>query len=450
MKAYKVIYLSLIATVAGFTSCVKEETRNSTPVIESIQIDREQVLLTDSIRFGAQLKDPVTPLSTLEVEVLANNQVVNHISIRTKGNDVVLENQFITIPFAAGIAENDAVDIRFTLINVDGNETQQVKTVQAIRPELPETLYFISAETGKTFEMKATEDNPYTYVSENVMVTGTITGKLADNADLNSARFIWSGGMFENEAVIGKATDMEITVSYPFQIIQRLYFDAFDFIFGADMTSLKTVRLSSEKNADGFYYAAVDFTQGEIFAFENVTVQADLYNRDFFDYQDGIFTFLRASGTWELYYSDVLQYLWVTRMEDVAPDCYWIRGHGFTCSPVWTADYYGFGGWDALVERLGYAVKIADNKYQVSMYVNDQHEWGNFEFEIYSDLDWGKDQGIALTAAALTGQRTGFKISVSDGLTTDVGFVPGYYRFTFDTSRGTGAGRTLCNIERLF
>ena len=448
MKAYKIIFLVLIAT-AGSASCEKEENRRSTPVIETVEIDKEQVTLTDSIRFSVRVKDEITPLSTLEVAVVINNREVNRRSIRTKGNAASVENQYIVVPFTAGVATGDAIEIRFTSVNADGYETQQVKTVKANRPELPKILYFISTETA-VIELKATEDKSYTYASNDIKVMGTLTGKLTDNPDLDNARFIWNGGIFENEAAVGDKTGKNITVSFPYQIIQRLYFDVFDFIFGADMTPLRTVRLSDVKNDEGFYYAAVDFTQGEVFAFENMTAPSELYNRDFFEYQNGVFTFLRASGTWELYYSDVLKYLWVTRMKDVAPDCYWIRGHGFTCSTIWN-DYYSSGGWDTTVERLGYAVKIADNKYQVSMYINNRHEWDpKFEFEIYTNLNYGKGQGIILTAASLTGQKTGFKISNSDGLTIDTGFVPGYYRFTFDTSQGTGPGRAYCNIERLF
>ncbi len=59
------------------------------------------------------------------------------------------------------------------------------------------------------------------------------------------------------------------------------------------------------------------------------------YNRDFFSYNpdNGKFTFLRKSGTWEIYYSSKYNYIWVARMGDTAPTCFWLVGHGFTCAP---------------------------------------------------------------------------------------------------------------------
>ena len=67
--------------------------------------------------------------------------------------------------------------------------------------------------------------------------------------------------------------------------------------------------------------------------------------------------------------------------------------------------------------------------------------------EIYSDLQWNKDKGMELQAGSLSGDTDGIEISASNGITSGDGFVPGYYRLTFDTSQGVG--KETLHIERL-
>ena len=163
------------------------------------------------------------------------------------------------------------------------------------------------------------------------------------------------------------------------------------------------------------------------------------YNRDFFSYNpdNGKFTFLRKSGTWEIYYSSKFNYIWVARMSDTAPTCFWLVGHGFTCAPVWN-EAYNSGGWNLEdISQLGYIVPIGEQKYQTTVYLSNTHEWESFEIEIYSDLQWNKDKGMELQAGSLSGDTDGIEISASNGITSGDGFVPGYYRLTFDTSQGS-------------
>jgi len=173
------------------------------------------------------------------------------------------------------------------------------------------------------------------------------------------------------------------------------------------------------------------------------------YNRDFFSYNpdNGKFTFLRKSGTWEIYYSSKFNYIWVARMSDTAPTCFWLVGHGFTCAPVWN-EAYNSGGWNLEdISQLGYIVPIGEQKYQTTVYLSNTHEWESFEIEIYSDLQWNKDKGMELQAGSLSGDTDGIEISASNGITSGDGFVPGYYRLTFDTSQGVG--KETLHIERL-
>ena len=85
--------------------------------------------------------------------------------------------------------------------------------------------------------------------------------------------------------------------------------------------------------------------------------------------------------------------------------------------------------------QLGYIVPIGEQKYQTTVYLSNTHKWESFEIEIYSDLQWNKDKGMELQAGSLSGDTDGIEISASNGITSGDGFVPGYYRLTFDTSQ---------------
>ncbi len=96
---------------------------------------------------------------------------------------------------------------------------------------------------------------------------------------------------------------------------------------------------------------------------------------------------------------------------------------------------------------MGYIVPIGEQKYQTTVYLSNTHEWESFEIEIYSDLQWNKDKGMELQAGSLSGDTDGIELSASNGITSGDGFVPGYYRLTFDTSQGVG--KETLHIERL-
>ena len=73
--------------------------------------------------------------------------------------------------------------------------------------------------------------------------------------------------------------------------------------------------------SEGFFRAQISFTQGEEFEMSGFEDVEHAYNRDFFSYNpdNGKFTFLRKSGTWEIYYSSKYNYIWVARMGDTLP-----------------------------------------------------------------------------------------------------------------------------------
>ena len=204
--------------------------------------------------------------------------------------------------------------------------------------------------------------------------------------------------------------------------------------------AVKGIELTPQ--AGGLLYSNISFTQGETLTITGIDDLENAYNRDFFIPDgNGTFTFAREGGDYDVYYSPRYNYIWVARMDDVAPDCLWIIGHGFTCAPVWHPDFSSdaISGWATdYIYQLGYCVKVGEDLYQCSMYLNDQHSWGSFEFEVYSDLESNKTHGFG--APSLTGFTKGITLSSAGdgmpGLTSTAGFQPGYYVITFNNATG--------------
>lgn len=432
----------------------KDSVRHSIPIINSIDLSQaESITVPDTLFFSANLSDPVTPLSTIEVDLFLDDQLIESSSIRTKGNSVQLENQGLAIPFLANITENSEVNIQFTLINVDGHEASDEKRLSVKRPDLPNTLFFVTND--EVLEFKNSEENIYLYSTDVGTYGNAYSGKLATHTDFVEAEFLWNGDG-QNKAAIGDRFGDDIAIDFATWEVDKLSFDAISFMFDVEgeQTAIY-VKDNLLTGLDGYFYTKLNFTKDEVFTIDGLEpeVLEQAYNRDFFSYDEatGDLTFLRDSGEWEIYYDKKINYLWVVRMDDVAPDAYWVVGHGFSSAPVWNVDLYFYGGWSTSdVNRMAYMVSIGDNKYQTSVYINNEHEWGNFEFQFYSDRSWGKDLGIELFENGISGDIAGIEVYPGDGgLVGKPDFVPGYYRLILDVSQGTSPGQPRMEILRI-
>lgn len=444
MKLNRYISVLLCAGAMAFTGCEEETGRvvypYSCPELSGLTLSAEQQTVAgDSLFLSVDIADRQTPLSTLELTVSAGDEVLYSESIRTKGYEAHVDNHGIFLPFTAGTEDTDAV-LTLTAINVEGSEKTVTKNIRIVRPDIPETIYL--HYDGETVAMHRSADNPYEYVTEEGEYPMEFTGRISTSATLGESKLIWGYSETVNEAALAGAAEAGFSFNYQDWQIERVTFNTLTFSLGVIGTcQILTVNGTDLTLGAGFYSASVDFEQGaavEVSGFENLE---GAYNRDFFEYdaESGNLTFLRESGTWEVYYSVKYNYMWLARMDDVAPDAFWLVGHGFCAAPVWHDDY-NFGGWDTEdVFRMAYAVKTAPGIYQTTIYLSNTHEWESFEIEIYSNREWGKDDGIELTEGSLLGDTTGIAISQSNGITSAEGFVPGYYQLTFDTSAGLAA-----------
>ncbi len=450
MKNNYIIYI-LLLVVLGLTSCDDDDKRESTPVIKDLSITSSTTLqMPDSITFSASVEDQVTPLSTLEVDILVNGESVAHKSIRTKGNTSELVGEKIGLPFLPNIPEGTA-KVLFTLINVDGFESTVEKDIIIERPILPDELYLTVGENIIALTKDA--DNPMLYKSDEGEYNSVFSGLVSTSEDLESAEYIWAQGKEDNNALIGGQFSSSINISFPTWLVSRITFNVLTFSFSVEGTEVNLSVNGTEFEGTGsYFYSKVNFVKGAEFTIEGIDaakIEA-AYNRDFFSYDEasGKLIFTGETGTWDVYYSLKYNYFWVNKMTDVAPATYWIIGHGFSSASQWHSDFNAIG-WDLTdPKQLAYMKPLAANKYQATIYLTDQHDWGGFDIQIFSELTW-EAKYVVFTSATLTGDSAGMVSSEdsSGDLVGSTGFVPGYYRLTMDIS--TGLDKASLNFERL-
>jgi len=406
---------------------------NSGMKIENLAFGAETLTPPAALTFTMDVDGGGVDLSTLEVSAVLGDKEIASKSIRTTGQTAQVAES-LDIPFTAGMAEGATVAVTFEAINIDGASTKQTKTVKIARPALPDVLYMAVGED--TYQMTRSAETPTLYTTEKVGFESILTATIYSSEDKENAEFIWGASEAANQAALIAFGGEGVSVSYPDMIVENLTFDAVSFVVGAE-----GVRLSLAVNgvaltpANGLLTASVEFTEGQVVTITGVEDLESAYNRDFFEYVDGSLVFKAPAGTYEVSYSPKYNYFWLADMAQVAPDCLWILGHGFTCAAEWHEDFSSdaVSGWAAdYIYQLGYCVRTGETTYQCSMYLNNNHVWESFEFEIYSDLAWSKDNGLELET--ISGDTKGISISVSAGLTSAAGFQPGYYTITFDTA----------------
>lgn len=186
------------------------------------------------------------------------------------------------------------------------------------------------------------------------------------------------------------------------------------------------------------YYASVDLEENQEFEIPQVVNPATAYNRDFMEYNPatGNFVFKGESGTWEIFYYPKYNYIWVAKWSAVDPEAYWIIGSGFSSAPKWYNSFNSLG-WDLKDERqVAYMKRIGNNKYQASIYLSNQTEWG-FDIKMYGKRSWSAKYAI-FANSRLKGDTKGMKVAGKDkaDIVMDKGFKPGYFLVTVDLSSG--------------
>jgi hypothetical protein len=427
MKKYiELIFISIAIIV--FASCKNDDAvRHSIPAIASASFASQTVTYGDSILFNASVNDAVTPLSTLKVQLIIGDSIVNTTVIRTKGNSTTVSKK-LYVPFYKNAIDNTQLKANLLLTNVDGNTTSQtITTVTAKRPVF-QSLKLIMGSDTIPMTPDGTVANQYDAVwtgSNNVQI-------MVASSDL---KYTWAN--VDGTLGLGSLLNGSVTLNDPTLIAsQKIIFNtktfAFDFVGQRVFYYVNNNLLTP--SSTGTLDASVTFTNGQAVNFTGTFNGVDastIVSRDYFTKTgNNTFTFAGPSGTYTLHYALSSQFIYVDIPGQVKPNCYWVCGTGLG-NPNSTSPTSNWGfSWDSDQKTFQdyYVPKISSGVYKITLYVD---KTANFKF--FGDTGWGGEIDAG-TGKDLTGSNNpNVDFTQSDGnIHLTSGFVSGTYTITVD------------------
>lgn len=450
----KIINICLMSVLAYLIAgCSEDDLRthypNSTPVIESAEVvsdkgsDPSIVIYGDSVLLTAVVSDPNTPLSTLEVEIIINDNLATRTEIRTPGNKCAVSEKF-QIPFLAN-AENDTnVEIYLTLTNVEGNtaEMSLTQSVKANRPVIGNRLYLVTQD-GTTYNLNRKLGSQIEYQSPKVNLEMTslkfkIAEKITSEGEIDYSGFVW--GDVSGELTTCTEDDAFYEYNDPLIInMTQFKFDIVSFAFDVDANRLNPVKINgrqmSAETLDGVAYLglSVSYTLGQEVEFSGIDDLQNALNPEFFTYISGNKAkFLGLAGTYKMLYNNTSGFMHIEQSDAVYPDALWICGTnmGFPQAPFKTTTSWN---WNK-PEDYVFCRKISDGVFQATFYTE------TFDFKFFRQRMWGDEENSAdyvLTPATLIIPGTDDKGALNGNWIAGPNITPGVYRVTINLNDKT-------------
>jgi len=454
----------LLLMVISFAACQQEDLRvrypESVPVINSAVVTENNINYGDSITLNVEVTDNIAPLSTLEIKVVVNDEILASESVRTKGSNASYSQKY-SVPFAARMPNNAEVEVHISSINVEGfhKDTILFNTI-AKRPEIP-TMYMVTKDKTKRIELKITDAANYIYTADDLGLGNEVTFLLPTKVT-RFGRVDWTGTVFgktDNGFGIVSIEGDSITLSDPTLIgFDKITLDLFNFTVKGEgqklvpATELNTANLTSNllSSVNHMGVATEDtWKTGQMYLGKDVEMTftgiADLttgLTPDFFE-KTGANTakFLGATGVYTIYYLPSADYLYVEQPTAVYPDAMWLCGVGFG-RPVTPLVKTSSWNWTT-PQEYAFCRKTGDGIFQTTIYV--QHGLGEglpvddvwkdkFSVKFFHQRGWGGEED----ATTYTYPATLTAPTVSDvgnfvGSETLVA-APGVYRFTINVN----------------
>lgn len=403
MKKITKIFLIALAS-AYMISCQNDEHLvtypESFPVFDQAEVDESIITYGDSITVSVGISDKGTPLSTLEIQVVLNNELLTSESIRTKGNSAEVTRRY-GVPFVANRPDNASVKVYLSSINVDGYTTDTIlRTTTAMRPEIKEL--WIVPTVGKTYRLSLADTANLVYFGNGMTYGPTVTYRIATKLDKFS-KVDWSGLVFgkvgDGIGVIDQSGD-PITDSDPTLVgISEITFDALKFtshVGGKLLEPVTTLDINTELTP--VVMAGKDFLEGNIYFGEGVEVTftglADLQKSlppDYFEITGAnTATFQGKNAIYKAYYYKDGEYLYVEPQPDVIfPDALWICGTGFG-RPSAPYEVTSSWNWNSPFDYAP-AMLVSDGVYQVTIYglnTDGGFGFGTLDFKFFYKRGW--------------------------------------------------------------
>ena len=421
MKRISIIFTVLAAAllVACQPEVKKVKFTDKGPDVTVNSVD-EEVYMGANIAFNVNLKDAEFTLSTLKVDLLFDETVVETKTIRTKEYGAY-EDQ-IAVPLLAGIPDGVAT-LRFTAQNTGLGITVVDKDIKVSRPNFKE-LYI--TENGKKKALQKVSGYRYELTASFPANAASVVTTPAVNSRGDVITLGWSGSAIN-------VSDTPI----PFKMGSAgVYTIAVDLMnLTAEPLGKDTIDLS-ESNPVGVYNLVPD-TQ---LLFPNLpTIGSWELDYDFFNVtNDGIVTFKAIPGLYKLTLDSAKKWIKVEAMEDENNlavlgganfDAIWCIGSNFGKPVVDTKI-----SWNTTDGAFCFA-QVAPGIHQFSLIFGTQMING-FSIKFFHQKGWG---GEFKSYAKVDDQTGLFKITAAGNIEAagNKPFEDGMgYRFTVDVTGG--------------
>ncbi|HON01723.1 MAG TPA: DUF5016 domain-containing protein [Paludibacteraceae bacterium] len=464
-----IIKLTIFGLLGLFaTSCQQEELRvhypASKPVFDSISVPETNIVYGDSITLYVGVSDPLTPLSTLEIKVVVNDELIASETIRTKGNQATYQQRY-GIPFVARMPDNAEVEIHLTSINVEGTKTDSiyVNTI-AKRPTITD-LYLV-VPLKSPVKMKLTDAQNYIYTADNLSLENTVSFRLATKLKYGIS-IDWTGlvfGKVGNGIGLIDINGSPITLSDATLIgYKKITVDLFNFTVkgegdklqpatAMDISTFGTVSLSSTdylnvttkedwKTKKMYLGKGTEMTISGI----QTTNLANNLAPDFFEVTgSNTAKFLGETGIYTVYYLPRLNFVFVEQPDAVYPDAMWLCGVGF--GPARTPHIKTSSwNWNTPLEYQ-FCRKVSDGVYQATFYALHQIDdtaaepWRlKFSVKFFHQRMWGGEEDARTYTLNVNGLLFAPTESDQGNFAGTDAFKdkPGIYRLTIDVNNKT-------------
>lgn len=396
--------ITLLTASLLLANCEKEPELvtypESYPVFDQVQVAETTIIYNDSITLSVQLSDNVTPLSTLEVQVVLNNEVIKQESIRTKGNASEVTRKYM-IPFGPDMQDDAPVKVYLTSVNVDGYTTDTIINTTLVKRPVITQLYVVP-ESGTTYKMQLVDTNNLIFRATGMSYGSSLKYRLATKINkFNKAD--WTGLVFGfKDGGINLVTpdDDFIEVSDPSLIsITQLTFDAIALtatIAGRPLEPVTTLDINADLSP--LKFAGKDFMGGNVYfgkdlevTFTGITDLSNSLAPDYFEVTgENTAKYIGPTGIYKAYYYIEGNYLYVEPQPDIIyPEALWVCGTGLgrPSSPYTITTSWNWNSpFDYVPCRL-----VSEGVYQFTAYMKNTPDgagYGTLDFKYFFKRGW--------------------------------------------------------------
>lgn len=444
---YKTILWAFCASLLLLISCSEDdETRrvypHSTPVIEYANINPSSFAYGDSVMITAKLSDPLTPLSTLKVNLIVNDVLIAEQTFRTEGNSTEI-SQKLKVRYTSQLPDNASIEVQLVLTNIEGDITKGSIDGIIGHRKYYNKLYLV-LDNGTIYTLNPSLNGVDKYSSEQLMIkNNSIRYKIAEKIDsenqIDFSGDVWGyiGGSFQ---LIDETGDYLTTTNSSIDYITEIAFDSYNF-----ETSLVGSKLNpNDLTLDNFEDVTVkeeDFQKltrtfeanQTMTLFDELTSMDIVYNLDYFKrISDDQVQFIGEQGTYTLYYSATRKTVIVDPALRSFPDILLVAGEGLGYPSKVKEEAHTSWDFNAPLDAIIFR-KTASNIYQGTVYIDTQKA----NFKPFENRDWGNEK-----------KSTDFSMPAIIAKDTDLGksdgnwysfpdATAGNYKITIDLSTNT-------------